>query len=238
MTKTFLSAHWENLIMANYEINADVLIPYLPQGVELDFYNNKTYVSLVGFMFKQTSLFNIPIPFLGTFEEINLRFYVVRKEGNTIKRGVVFINETVPYKPVAWLANKLYKEHYTAVPTKNSISISDDIKTIKYEWKIKNSWNHLAVNASASKTNMQANSMEEFIFEHYYGYTKLNQQQSQEYRINHARWFTNEVKNFSVDCDFSSMYGNNFSFLKHLQPNSVIIAEGSPVTIKWKRTTF
>jgi uncharacterized protein YqjF (DUF2071 family) len=74
MTDTFLSARWENLIMANYAVNPEVLQAFLPKGVELDFYNNKTYVSLVGFMFKKTSLFNIPIPYLGTFEEINLRF--------------------------------------------------------------------------------------------------------------------------------------------------------------------
>jgi uncharacterized protein len=54
-------------------------------------------------MFKKTSLFNIPIPFLGTFKEINLRFYV--------KRVVVFINETVTFKAVAWLANRLYMHH-------------------------------------------------------------------------------------------------------------------------------
>ncbi len=132
MTKEFLSARWENLIMANYEVNPDLLLPYLPHGVELDFYNSKTFVSLVGFMFKQTSLFNIPIPFLGTFEEINLRFYVKRLEGNIIKRGVVFINETVPYKPVAWLANKLYKEHYTAIPTKHKIEISTLFKQVNY----------------------------------------------------------------------------------------------------------
>ncbi len=106
---TFLKAHWKNLIMANYEIDPSILLPYLPKGLELDYYNGKTYVSLVGFLFKNTSLFSIPIPFWGTFEEVNLRFYVIRKEKNTIKRGVVFINETVPNKIVAWVANKLYK---------------------------------------------------------------------------------------------------------------------------------
>lgn len=85
MFETFLSARWENLIMANYVVDPALLKPYLPKGVELDFYHNKTYVSLVGFMFKQTSLFNIPIPFLGTFEEINLRFYVKRIDGDVIK---------------------------------------------------------------------------------------------------------------------------------------------------------
>ena len=238
MTDTFLSARWENLIMANYEVDPDVLTAYLPKGIELDYYNNKTYVSLVGFMFKKTSLFNIPIPFLGTFEEINLRFYVKRVEGDTIKRGVVFINETVPYKLVAWLANKLYKEHYIAIPTKNVIEVANATKNIRYEWKINNAWNHLAVNATKANQPMVPESIEEFIFEHYYGYTKINNQLSQEYKVNHPRWFVNKVIDYSIHCDFEYMYGNDFSFLNNRQPGSVIIAEGSPVTVKWKRTAF
>ena len=238
MKDTFLSARWENLIMANYEVNPNVLTPYLPKGVELDFHNNKTYVSLVGFMFKQTSLFNIPIPFLGTFEEINLRFYVRRVERGTIKRGVVFINETVPYKLVAWLANKLYKEHYIAIPTRNSIDIAHGRKNIRYEWKINNSWNHIEVNAAKENEQILPESIEEFIFEHYYGYTKIDNQLSQEYKVNHPRWFVNKVIDYSIHCDFKSMYSTDFSFLSNRQPNSVIIAEGSPVTVNWKRSIF
>lgn len=238
MFKTFLSARWENLIMANYEVSPEVLMPYLPKGVELDYYNNKSYVSLVGFMFKSTSLFNIPIPFLGTFEEVNLRFYVKRVEGNEIKRGVVFINETVPYKLVAWLANKLYKEHYIAIPTKNEINIKPPLKKVKYDWKINNKWNHININASTEKHEMLPDSLQEFIFEHYYGYTKLNEQQSQEYKVNHPRWLVNNISDYSINCDFNAMYGKDFSFLNAKEPDSVIIAEGSEITVDWRRTTF
>ena len=72
----FLKANWEHIIMANYEMAPEILEPFLPKGVELDLFNKKCYISLVGFMFKNTKLFNIPIPFFGNFEEINLRFYV------------------------------------------------------------------------------------------------------------------------------------------------------------------
>jgi uncharacterized protein YqjF (DUF2071 family) len=239
MIDTFLSARWENLIMANYEVDPDILKPYLPKGVDLDLYENKAYVSLVGFMFKQTSLFKIPIPFLGTFEEINLRFYVKRvDDADNIKRGVVFINETVPYKLVAWLANKLYKEHYIAIPTKNKIASKNLSKSIKYEWKINNRWNHIAVNTAKENDQMLPGSVEEFIFEHYFGYTKINSQLSQEYKVNHPRWEVNKVNDYSIDCDFTSMYGNDFSFLNKQAPDSVIVAEGSPVTVNWKRTSF
>ncbi|MEO7483881.1 MAG: DUF2071 domain-containing protein [Ferruginibacter sp.] len=238
MTDTFLKARWENLIMANYEVSADVLTAYLPHGVELDYYNHKTFVSLVGFMFKKTSLFHIPIPFLGTFEEINLRFYVKRMDGDTIKRGVVFINETVPYKSVAWLANKLYKEHYIAIATKNKIEITSLSKNVKYQWKINKDWNHIAVSAAKESEQMLPGSVEEFIFEHYYGYTKINNHISQEYKVNHPRWQVNKIIDHSIHCDFKSMYGNDFEFLSNCQPHSVILAEGSLVTVKWKRTSF
>jgi uncharacterized protein YqjF (DUF2071 family) len=238
MAKTFLSARWENLIMANYAVNPEVLIPYLPKGVELDFYDGKAWVSLVGFMFKKTSLFRIPIPLMGTFEEVNLRFYVKRIDGDEIKRGVVFINETVPYKAVSWLANKLYKEHYIAIPTSNKMQINAENQLINYGWKINQKWNEINVNTAIESVEMIPESIEEFIFEHYYGYTKISEDVSQEYRVNHPRWKVNKVMDYSINCDFQAMYGNDFTLLNDQQPQSVIFASGSDVTVDWKRRKF
>ncbi len=235
MFNTFLTAKWENLIMANYAVDPLLLKPYLPYGVELDFYEGQTFVSLVGFMFRETRLFQVPIPLLGTFEEVNLRFYVKRIDNGIEKRGVVFINETVPYKPVAWLANKLYKEHYIAIPTKHDIQIGSHQKNVRYDWKINKAWNHLAVEAAIAKEAMQAGSMEEFIFEHYFGYTKISEHKSQEYKVNHPRWQVNKVEEYTIDCDFAAMYGKEFSILGKQKPHSVILAEGSAVSVDWKR---
>ena len=238
MAKTFLSARWENLIMANYAINPEVLQPYLPKGVELDYYHDKAYVSLVGFMFKNTSLFKMPIPYLGTFEEVNLRFYVKRNIGDAVHRGVVFINETVPFKLVAWLANKLYKEHYVTVPTKSELIMGNEEQQVTYGWKTKTQWNHLKAHATTQSEAMQAGSVEEFIFEHYYGYTKIDEQRTQEYRVNHPRWKINKVLDYDIQCDFKTMYGRDFSLLGDAQPDSVIMAAGSSVSVDWDRDEF
>ncbi len=231
----FLKAKWQNIIMANYVVEPEILMPYLPKGTDLDLYNNKAYVSLVGFLFKETKLFNIPIPWLGTFEEINLRFYVVRKEGNMIKRGVVFINETIPYKAVAWMANKLYKEHYTTVPTRHVWKIEPELKNILYEWKINNEWNQIEVQAINKSEPMTEGSLESFIFEHYNGYTKINDGATEEYKIKHPSWKTNKVIHTNINCDFNKMYGAPFAHLSKLAPDSVYIAEGSAIEIEWKR---
>lgn len=223
--------------MANYEIEPSTLAPYLPKGVELDFYNNKTYVSLVGFMFKNTRLFGLPIPFFGSFEEINLRFYVKKIENRKIKKGVVFINETVPFKIVALLANKLYKEHYISIPTKNSIDITEN-KDIKFEWKINDRWNSLAVKSDTNKYKIEQGTIEEFIFERYFGFTKLSASSTQEYKIHHPKWMTHKILNSQIDCDFRSMYGDAFSMLNNQTPDSILLAEGSQVSVNWKRERF
>ena len=218
MGNAFLRANWENLIMANYEIEPSALAPYLPKGVELDFYNNKTYVSLVGFMFKNTRLFGVPIPFFRSFEEINLRFYVKKVENRKIKKGVVFINETVPFKIVALLANKLYKEHYISIPTRNSIDITEH-KKIKYEWKVNDKWNSIAVQSDIKKYKIEQSTIEEFIFERYFGFTKLSDNSTQEYQIHHPKWMTHEILNTHIDCDFRSMYGDTFAGLENKTPD-------------------
>ncbi len=235
MSKTFLSAQWEHLIMANYAVNPECLKPFIPAGLELDAHQGNIYVSLVGFMFKNTRLFQIPIPFFGSFEEVNLRFYVKRETEHGLRRGVVFINETVPYRAVAWLANKLYKEHYTAIPTKHSIEQAAGMKHIRYEWKCNKKWNSLAVEASSAEILMIPGSVEEFIFEHYYGYTKINAFDTEEYEVKHPRWSVSTVLSSAVDCDFNAMYGAPFSFLSQQKPDSVMLAAGSSVRVKWNR---
>ena len=221
--------------MANYAVPPEILTPYIPKGVELDFYEGKTYVSLVGFLFKDTRIFNVPVPFYGTFEEVNLRFYVIRKTETGEKRGVVFINETVPSKIVAAVANYLYKEHYVSIPTRHNWKTDGKTKQIKFDWKIAGHWNSIYAEATEAGIPMSAGSIEEFIFEHYYGYTKVDDEITEEYNIQHARWNVNEVIDYVINCNFAAMYGDEFDFLKDKKPDSVMLAEGSSVAVKWKR---
>jgi hypothetical protein len=54
----FLKANWENIIMANYEIDPKKYYSFLPKGVELDLYNGKAHES--GGVYKKIKLFNVP----------------------------------------------------------------------------------------------------------------------------------------------------------------------------------
>ena len=53
-TKILLTAEWKYLAMLNYEVAPEILAPFVPAGTELDVWNGKHYVSVVGFMFLNT----------------------------------------------------------------------------------------------------------------------------------------------------------------------------------------
>ncbi len=229
----FLKAEWRKLAIINYEINPKILEKYLPKGTELDFYQGKCYVSVVGFMFLNTKLLGLPIPFHRNFEEVNLRFYVKKKEENKWKRGVVFIKEIVPKPALSFVANSVYKENYITNPMKNKINQKDQELLIKYSWKDKK-WHSIEIIAENKPLKMKNNSEFEFITEHYYGFTKKENKTS-EYEVCHPKWDYYLIKNYQLKIDFQKVYGNDFECLNFQKPISVMLAEGSKIEVKTKK---
>ena len=74
-------------------------------------------------------------------------------------------------------------------------------------------------------------SEEEFITEHYWGYTAQRNGTTKEYHVDHPRWKTWQTKDAKFDCDIASIYGTQFIQTLSAAPNSTFIAEGSPVTV-------
>ena len=170
----FLNARWVNLVMINYEVDPTVLTPYLPATTVLDLWEGKALVSMVGFMFLDTKVLGVKWPWHKNFEEVNLRFYVKHFDGTEWKRGAVFISEIVPKTIIAAIANKLYKEHYSALPMRHSVTPLPGKQTqFLYEWKLKGRWNRLGGTVNNSLTDISPGSAEEFIFEHYWDITAL-----------------------------------------------------------------
>jgi len=232
--RKFLTAEWRKLIMANYEIDPGILKKYVPAGTGLDTWNNKYYVSLVGFMFLKTKLRGVTIPFHSNFPEVNLRFYVRYRSENAWRRGVVFINEFVPKPAITFVANIFYKERYITCPMKHKWEIGEQL-TIGYYWKNNNKWNEMEVVADPKLNEIKPGSKEEFITEHFWGYSSADKNKTGEYEVAHPRWDIYSIENYKVDCQFKQLYGEDFDILDHSQPASVFLAEGSPVTIFTKK---
>jgi uncharacterized protein YqjF (DUF2071 family) len=229
----FLTATWRDLVMASYEVPPSVLTPFIPAGTELDTWNDRHFISLVGFRFLDTRVWNIAFPFHRDFEEVNLRFYVRRQSGNEWRRGVVFLKEIVPRRAIAWAAKMFYNENYVALPMSHRIeTTTEDARRVAYSWKYAGRENRMAVTVGGGFQALTAGSEAEFILEHYWGYSRQRNGSTLEYQVEHPSWRTQPVLNWTAEGAFGKVYGPAFGGVLQNPPASVFLAEGSPVTVR------
>lgn len=233
---SFLTAEWRKLVFINYTVDPKLLEEYVPKGTLLDSYNGKCFVSVIGFMFKNTKVLGCKMPGLHTFEEVNLRFYVKRKENNVWKRGTVFIQEIVPKRILSFVANTIYHEHYSTRPMSHIWNITPKNVAISYTWENQQKEQSIAVKAKNNPVTFPENSEIEFISEHYFGYTKYNDSKTFEYEVTHPKWLYFKVDEYNVNVDFELNYGKKFAHLTNQKPNSVFLMEGSKITVEPKKS--
>src|SRR5688500_5486008 len=150
-SRVFLTGEWRYLAMLNYRVDPVLLDPLVPRGTSLDRWQDATYVSLVGFLFRDTRVLGVPVPLHRDFEEVNLRFYVRREVAGESRRAVTFIKEIVPRPAIAAVARLTYNEAYVAMPMRHSIwaqpEPDDAPRVVRYEWRQRSGWSDVTVNA-------------------------------------------------------------------------------------------
>ena len=229
----FLTARWVHLAMLNYEVDRSILEGRVPVGTELDSWNGRFFVSMVGFQFLDTRVLGVPIPLHRDFDEVNLRFYVRRKVPNGVRRGVVFIKEVVPRAAIAWLARWLYNENYVALPMRHEDRLSGTSDpSVAYEWRPASRWNRLALRVAGEPYLADDSSEETFITEHYWGYVSQRDGSTVEYQVEHPRWRVWRAVQAELDCEVEALYGLEFADALAAPPSSSFLAEGSNVVVR------
>jgi uncharacterized protein len=232
MKNAFLTADWRQLAMLNFEVDPTVLRGLVPAGTELDSWNGRTLASLVGFLFLNTKVGGVPVPFHRSFTEVNLRFYVRRKAPEGWRRGVVFVKEIVPRAAVAAVARVIYDEPYVALPMRYDVKENGDGVSARYEWRFGKRWHFLEVRSTGEPRAIVPGSDEEFITEHYWGYTAHRRGGASEYQVEHPRWRVWTSQGCDFDCDVAGLYGHQFVESLSARPRSAFLVEGSPVTVR------
>ncbi len=225
--KKFLTAKWQDLIMANYKVEPSLLTDFLPKHTTLDLHEGDCYVSLVAFKFLDTKVLGIPVPFHTNFEEVNLRFYVKRETKDEVRRGVVFVKEIVPKAAISFVAKTVYGEPYETWQMQHKKSDGE----IGYFWSKDKVKNRVNVEYKENLGIPPAGSHREFIIEHYWGYTKRNVNRTDEYKVEHPKWEVFNVNYAEIEVDFGKTYGERFAFLSDVEPNTIFLAKGSEVSV-------
>ena len=233
--RPFLTAEWRWLAMLQYEVEPHVLRPLVPRGTELDAWEGRTLVSVVGFRFLDTRVLGTPIPFHRHFDEVNLRFYVRRRDPEGWRRAVVFVQEIVPRLAIAVVARLWYNEPYIALPMRHTIALdgaeAGERGRVRYEWRHAGRWAHLGVETDGIPTRPAPGSQEEFVSEHYWGYTTQRDGGCLEYRVAHPAWRVWGTRGASLQCDVGRLYGAPLARFLIGPPCSAFLADGSEVAV-------
>jgi uncharacterized protein YqjF (DUF2071 family) len=230
----FLTATWHNIVLLSYEVDPGVLVRYLPRGVELDTWDDKYLISIVGLQFRHTRVLGVPVPFHRSYPQVNLRFYVCRRAGGQWRPGVVFIRQIVPRKLVALVARRAYQEKFMAAPVRLSVETDPDVdrfKKVSYQWFSHPAWNHMSVAVSGEPELSGVGSLEEFIVERYYGYNQRRDGSTLEFHIEHPRWRIWRAEGPELLCDVARLYGTEFVQGLSGTPVSAFAAEGSEAAV-------
>lgn len=233
--RPFLTARWLDLALLNFEIAPAILRPCVPAGVELDLFEGRCLVSVVGFRFLDTRVLGLAIPFHRDFDEVNLRFYVRRRAPEGWRRAVVFVRELVPRRAVAWVARALYGEPYRALPMRHRVDLAaapgGAPGAVEYEWRYRGRWQGLRATTAGPPAPPAAGSEADFVTEHYWGYTALRDGGTREYHVTHPPWLVWPARQASLDCDVAGLYGPRFVEALGAPPCSAHVAAGSEVTV-------
>jgi uncharacterized protein YqjF (DUF2071 family) len=241
--RVFLSARWQALAMINFAIDPALLQPLVPKGTTLDFFGGVAYLSVVGFLFRDTRLLGLPVPWHINFEEVNLRFYVQRTVGHEVRRGVCFVRELVPRFAIANVARWTYNEPYLALPMMSEVDLaaitaqedsaefhSAKSHSVGYGWKLRG-WNAFKIRTQGPRSSMSPGSLEEFIAEHYWGYCRQRDGGTVEYEVEHPPWNVWQATADAWQGDVPGSYGEPWATALRQLPSSAFLADGSAVKV-------
>ncbi|MFI7742830.1 YqjF family protein [Kocuria rhizosphaericola] len=89
-----MDQRWEDAVFLHWRIPAAAAATRMPPGVRADVIDGSAWAGLVGFRMHRIRLgATVPLPWLGSFPEINVRLYSREQDGT---RGVVFLSLDAP----------------------------------------------------------------------------------------------------------------------------------------------
>jgi uncharacterized protein YqjF (DUF2071 family) len=222
------------LAMLNFAIDPLLLASFVPEGTELDRFEGRTYVSLIGFRFLHTRVRGLWIPFHSDFDEVNLRCYVRRTVAGEVRRGVVFVREIVPRYAIAKVAQMVYGERYVALPMRHRVAgpTSEGGRVrAEYGWRSGGRWNTLRMEAEGRPARPPEGSLQQFLTEHYWGYARQRDGHTVEYQVTHDPWRVWTATSASFEGDCAALYGKDLAACLARPADSAFLAEGSAVAV-------
>lgn len=212
---------WNHVLFFHWAIDAEVLKPLIPAGVDLDLFEGKAYLSLVPFTMQNIRPSFLPaFSPVSDFHEINLRTYV----SNGGKEGVYFIN----IESQKWFS-ALLSRILSGLPYENANIVRSEGK-----YRSSNVFKKFALDIefAVKEDIVEKSPIEKFLTERYALFLEQHGQLFR-YDIHHKEWKikTLDVKKLQLDYKLPGLD------LAGKSPDLVHYSDGVEV-IAWKKVAL
>ena len=228
MAPTFATAHWNDLVCWSWPVEPERARKLAHYGFEPDLMDNAAWVSLVAFSFRKLRVLGLPALFHRNFAEVNLRLYV---KNDREEPGVAFLKELVPSLLVTRLANRLFRESYERrlglnarpfSPKENARYLTFQApKGVHLEARGEGPWKQAGEDPKA------------IFFSNRTFAAPLKAKRPLLYRVDHPEWRFLEAEFWSLRNLQDLFEHDPLLDLTFERPASVLIFEGSRVSVHW-----
>lgn len=217
-----LNQNWVNLTFMHWEVDHQSLKKYIPEDLELETFEGKTYIGTIPFRMEKIRPRYLPsVPFISNFPEFNIRAYVSK---NNIS-GVLFLTLDAESRITSMYAPWAYGLPYIFAKGK-----VEENKEGGFSWYSKRKSNGISVKGESRPNGIlrkaEKNSLEEFLFERYSLYVTYKNKTHIAYTC-HEPW---EFQDATVKLEENSLTEfYNLGISNLLEPDLVHISKGVQV---------
>ena len=130
--RSVLQQKWMELASFHWRYDPAVVQDLLPARLQVDTYDGSAWVGLIPFEMRDVQLGGTPpVPWLGTFLEINVRTYVVDEHG---RRAVWFFSLDVPRTAIVGVARTVFALPYCWAATAHERSGDRHVYRMRRRW--------------------------------------------------------------------------------------------------------
>lgn len=129
--RTVLRQHWDELAYFHWPYDPAVVQALLPDDVRVDTIDDQAWVGLIPFEMRRVRIGPTPpVPYLGSFIEVNVRTYVVDRLG---RRAVWFFSLDVPRSVIVGVARTAFALPYCWATASHTVERTADGDRHLYE---------------------------------------------------------------------------------------------------------
>jgi uncharacterized protein YqjF (DUF2071 family) len=222
-----LTARWSNLALLTYDVEAALVLPWMPGDVEPDLVNGRARVSLLAFDFVDTRILGRRIPGFVDFPEITFRTYV--KQGG--RQGVLAISELVPSPIAAAVARLRFHQPFRSAAMESRTASMGDELVVEHRWRWRNRRHFLRITADQNSGASPPDGPAHHLLGHRWAYGRSRRGAPIVLRVEHPPWALRQVRTLDFEVDYGALYGPEWAILNDRQPTSAHLAVGSAVAV-------